>query len=943
MSVYPGFKKHEVKASILVRHQMFKNWFWLANLIAIVSALGGCGNDPAALMQRAEERALKGEYAAAIIDLKSALQKDPNNGVMRYRLGRLYNLTFDGASAEKELRKAAELGVVEGGKVAMELGRSLILQKKQKEILSSVIPSPAFEPAVLASSHVIRAHAHLTLGQIEDAKTERTLAENLDRENLDVLLLGARFRAGEKDLPGALQIVEMVLERDPRNFEAWTYKVDLLSAQKKWDAALEAYEKLLAVNPRHLDALVGRTSMLLSLNKLDDAQKDVDSLKKLYARHPVTGYLQGRVHFTRGKYRDALESAQTVLKRDPDYDYARLLTGMAHLALGSVSQAEQELKQYIAKNPQNLYARRVLATAQVELNQGAKALETLEPVLRSDLKHAAVLALAGDAYSRIGEYSKAAEWFDRAAALSPENPLIYSKQAQIRFAAGQVDMAVADLERASKLNDDITHADTALVLAHVARRDFVKAMEAIARMEKKAPKSPHPANLRGLIMLEKQDTVEATRNFEAALKLDPKFVPATINLAKLDFAAGKIEQARKRFEELIRLDEKNLQALLSFAEMEESLARRSEAKALLERASKISPSSLEPKIRLARLAVLSNDQQRARALADEAFATNPDHPAAIELLGSVQIWSGDHNSGVSTLTRLTSLFPRSPEAFYKVAAAQLAAKRTKDAETNLRKALELRTDFPAAAHLLLQVYLGDGRSKDALDITRKIQHDAPKSPLGYNLEGDYWIAQQKPQQAVAPYRTAMELRPNGAGAAKLFHARAGAGERKQAISELNQWVEKHPRDWVARGALVDGLMKDRDFKAAIPHLERMLNEGPVNPSALNNLAWAYFNVKDARALATAETAHKYLPNDVAVQDTLGWVLVEQGQVERGTKLLEKAAKAAPDNPEIRFHWAAGLAKAGKKDLARQELSSLLATRQKFAQAAEAEQLLATLR
>jgi len=123
----------------------------------------------------------------------------------------------------------------------------------------------------------------------------------------------------------------------------------------------------------------------------------------------------------------------------------------------------------------------------------------------------------------------------------------------------------------------------------------------------------------------------------------------------------------------------------------------------------------------------------------------------------------------------------------------------------------------------------------------------------------------------------------------------------------------------------------------------VLKEGPMNPSALNNLAWAYFNVKDSRALKMAEAAHKHAPNDAIVLDTLGWILVEQGQVDRGINMLEKAAKAAPDNLEIRFHRAAALAKAGKKELARQELSALIAMKQKFAQVAEAEQLLASLR
>jgi Flp pilus assembly protein TadD len=80
----------------------------------------------------------------------------------------------------------------------------------------------------------------------------------------------------------------------------------------------------------------------------------------------------------------------------------------------------------------------------------------------------------------------------------------------------------------------------------------------------------------------------------------------------------------------------------------------------------------------------------------------------------------------------------------------------------------------------------------------------------------------------------------------------------------------------------------------------------------------------------------------AVMDTLGWLLVEQGNTQRGVPLLQKAATLAPRAPEIHYHLAYGLSKAGDKAGARKELDKLLAENAAFDQLDQARSLRKTL-
>jgi Flp pilus assembly protein TadD len=101
-------------------------------------------------------------------------------------------------------------------------------------------------------------------------------------------------------------------------------------------------------------------------------------------------------------------------------------------------------------------------------------------------------------------------------------------------------------------------------------------------------------------------------------------------------------------------------------------------------------------------------------------------------------------------------------------------------------------------------------------------------------------------------------------------------------------------------------------------------------------------VKDPRGLATAEQAYKLAENSPGIMDTLGWLLVEQGNTGRGLPLLQKASTLAPNSSEVRYHLAVGLSKSGDKAGARKELDKLLADDKSFAQADDARALLKTL-
>ena len=84
-------------------------------------------DDSQKLIGEAKSYLQKGDAKAAVIQLKNALQQNPDNKEARFMLGEVYLKQGDGASAAKELKRAKDLGMADD-KVLIPLGKSYLLQ-----------------------------------------------------------------------------------------------------------------------------------------------------------------------------------------------------------------------------------------------------------------------------------------------------------------------------------------------------------------------------------------------------------------------------------------------------------------------------------------------------------------------------------------------------------------------------------------------------------------------------------------------------------------------------------------------------------------------------------------------------------------------------------------------------------------------------------------------
>jgi predicted Zn-dependent protease len=99
----------------------------------------------------------------------------------------------------------------------------------------------------------------------------------------------------------------------------------------------------------------------------------------------------------------------------------------------------------------------------------------------------------------------------------------------------------------------------------------------------------------------------------------------------------------------------------------------------------------------------------------------------------------------------------------------------------------------------------------------------------------------------------------------------------------------------------------------------------------------------AKARGLAEQAIAAAPGAAEIDDTLGWILLAQGETDRALTHLSAASVSAPKNPDIQYHLAVALNRLGRVTDAQTTLETLLGSGATFTDKADAEKLLQQLK
>lgn len=925
------------------RHALRKTLLYA--LLAWGLALTGCGDkasDATAQLASAKAYIEKQDYAAAVIELKSALQKSPDNREMRLLLGRSLLANGDAVTAAIELQKALDLGA-NPNDVQPLLAKAVLAQNNLRQVVMQFADIRLDRSDAAAEVKTTVATALAALGERERALETTLSALGDSPQHVPATLLHARLKAAGGDVEGALALVDQVLAGSSTNLAAMLLKGEFQRyGQRKREAAMATYSAAIAAHPSAVMAHVPLITMLLEQGDNAGARASFEKLKAVQPKHPETVLIEAQLAHIDRNYARTRELTDQLLRAYPDDMRVLQLAGVNELRLNSLTQAEAHLGRVMKAQPAALLPRHLLAGIYTRTGQPGKALEVLKPLIEGKTTDSTSLTLAGTALLQLGEPARAEAAFAAAAKGNPQATQARTALALGKVASGNASAGFAELEAVAAVDKGV-RSNLALVAARMRSNDLPGALKAIDDLEKKQPDSPIAHTLRGSVLVQKRDAAGATASFEKALKIDPLFYSATAGLASIELAAGKPEAAQKRFETLLQIDPRNTRALLGLAELKARTGgSKDDVTAAITAAAKANPGEAGPHVLLVKHLLNHRDTAAALTAAQNGTVLLPNSFEMMDALGTAQLAAGQGKQAVTTFTKLAALRPDNPEPQLRLAEAHVANKDPNAAKENLNKALEIRPGLFTAQRALALIALREDNPQEALRIAQAVQKAQPQQAAGFLLEAEIELGRNQPDAATAPLRKALALGGSTEVAIRLHAALEAANRGAEAGRLASTWTKDKPRDTAFRFYLGDKAMAGKDFAAAETHYRSVLEIQPNNPMALNNVAWLMAQQKRPGALAFAEKANQLLPDQPALMDTLAYVLALENQGPRAVEVQKKAMAKAPEDHGLRLTLAKIYLQTGDKTQARTELQTLAKLGDKFGAQAEVTKLMGTL-
>ena len=891
------------------------------------------------------EHEKKGEISAAIIELKNALQKNQNSPDSRMRLGELLLRVGDMPSAEKELRRAQQLGA-DQSKFQIPLGRALLSQQDFPAVLELLDASLAMSGTERVTVKLMRADALVGLRELAKARKIYNELLSQDKHNAGALIGVAQIDIASGNVKAAERNLSLALTLEPDNLTALFVDGSLKNQQRRFVESEQRFEHALKLLPsdrftaQAVPARAGLAESLLGQEKTSAALEHIDALLVEIPDHPVPNYLKGYADYQAGKLVQASEALQKVLRYLPNHPPTLVLLGAVNYGRGNLEQAETYLTRAFTADGGNVGVRKLLAATRLQLNQPEEALSALtgeSGLLASD---AQILSLSGTARIASGDAVRGLAELQQSVKSDPENRELRLELAAGYLRTGNADDAIAVLvnTKSSRLN---FRRESLMITAHAIKGQTSELEGVVEKLLKDNPNNPAAHNLAGLSYATAGQLEKAVIQFKRVLELDADSINAHINLGRLAFKAEDYPAAQEYFEKAVSASKDNAIAMTLLAYSLQRRGNESQAVEWFEKARSSDTKAIDARLALIRHYLPKRKQQLSLTIAQEAARVSPENPLVVNALGVAQMAASDNKGAARSFEKVTRLAPKSADAFHNLARTYLVLQKNDKARLALLESLRLDPNHEGASSTLAVMETRQGHYKKALAIARKQQKSHPEKISGYVLEGDIHMLNGEPKAAAESFAKAHNMQRSQTTVLKLFSAQRNA-QIQGASTLATEWLDEHPDDNQVKMALATSYLEDGEHRSAEEMYESLIEDEPNAIGALNNLAWIYYLDGNKKSIELAERAHKLAPGVGAITDTLGWVLTEFGETKRGIKLLEQALEESPGTPDIQYHLAEALSRDGRKEDALKLVSEALSSKADFENRKKAQQLLTAL-
>ena len=419
----------------------------------------------------------------------------------------------------------------------------------------------------------------------------------------------------------------------------------------------------------------------------------------------------------------------------------------------------------------------------------------------------------------------------------------------------------------------------------------------------------------------------AEREFSAAIQVDQVMAEAYQNLAIVQRAIGRLDDAARNLQTAVRLSRNAVSALYNLGVVYINQNQPARARAAFQKALQATGSSTDSGVLTAAMSQQAQTRDVAavhRGLArafraekkpeqavgelQEALRIAPDYAVLHMDLAAIYHEQREYDKAERELATLLNMAPEMAEAHYNLGLIYRSDGKIDAAADQFREATRLKPDFAEAHYDLGLLYKSQGQLDLAVRQFKEATTIQPADAESFINLGLALKDEGKLVEAAQQFRQAISLEPNNADAHfQLAAVYQTSGDTASAIDEYTAAARLNPKLNVAYHQLASLYKARKQYPEATAQLQQAIKQDRRD-------AYAYYLMGTLhaaqgqldQAFEAFRIAISYQPGLSEAHYNLGVALMKRQRTEEAVKEFEEVIRLNPEDAQ--GHYILGLAR-----------------------------------
>lgn len=392
-----------------------------------------------------------------------------------------------------------------------------------------------------------------------------------------------------------------------------------------------------------------------------------------------------------------------------------------------------------------------------------------------------------------------------------------------------------------------------------------------------------------------RDLVKASEQARLVLEKEKNHLDATILLANINAAKGKLVEAKKLLTSISVVHPESAKPLLALSTVYLATGERDSAKDVLKKAiEKDGP--VDSRIALAGVYLLEKDFQAAEEELNDALKDNPKSVAVLSALTNFYMGTRRPSMAEQAAEKLITASDDKAEAYIILAGIHRSSGNREKARETFRRGIERSKDPVKLQKLLSADYLDSRQSAEASKVVTEILKKNSKDLEGMFLRGRVLLLEKKPQEALSDLSAYVKENPKSPFA-QYFYGLANmmTGNALAAKTAFREALAIAPGYDEASFMLAASYLETGELKLAAIEALKLAARNPSYPALA--FLMGDISLRQSRHEEAIRYFETYAKDNA--QDARGFAKLAAAQMKAGNakKAIENAEKALSLDPD----------------------------------------------